>query len=170
MFALDTVDFFSGQTALQSRQLLYQDFKLFCFCLDYPHRTLRFVEFSTNSTEDPTSKLVEVVLPVQTNFHSVPKPIGSVISVSLIYQFLQLELTFENIGRTSGETLGSLKKDHNNQKEQLRPLVGKLHQGLFVSLRRIYVLMSCYLLPRMSAESLRLNQSAEGLLQGSSRS
>ena len=63
-----TIDFLMEQTTLATRPLLLQSFKLACLCLDEPFRPLPPVKFSSINTEDPTSKLVDVILPVQSFF------------------------------------------------------------------------------------------------------
>ena len=90
----DTIDFLMEQTTLATRPLLLQSFKLACVCLDGPFRPLPPVKFSSFNTEDPTSKLVDVILPVQSFFKHVVNSIESATSDVSISEFLELESTF----------------------------------------------------------------------------
>ena len=94
LFVTDTVNFFHGQTTLQTRSLLLRIFKLACLCLDDRYRPLPVVKFSSVNTENPTSKLVHIVLPVQSYLNSVPDVVGTLKTESSFSQFLELETTF----------------------------------------------------------------------------
>ena len=90
----DTIDFLMEQTTLATRPLLLQSFKLACLCLDESFRPLPPVKFSSINTEDPTSKLVDVILPVQSFFKHVVSSIESATSDASISEFLELESSF----------------------------------------------------------------------------
>ena len=90
----DTIDFLMEQTTLATRPLLLQSFKLACLCLDEQFRPLPPVKFSSINTEDPTSKLVDVILPVQSFFKHVVNSIESATSDASISEFLELESSF----------------------------------------------------------------------------
>ena len=98
----DTIDFLMGQTTLSTRPLLLSCFKLACLCIDEPFRDLPTVKFGSVNTDDPTSKLVDIVLPVQSFFSQAVNPVESVTSDASISEFLEMESTF---GRTAlGDT------------------------------------------------------------------
>ena len=98
----DTIDFLMEQTTLPTRPLLLSCFRLACLCIDEPFRSLPTVKFSSVNTEDPTSKLVDIVLPVQSYFNQVANSVESVTSDASISEFLEMESTF---GRTAlGDT------------------------------------------------------------------
>ena len=82
------------QTTLPTRPLLLQSFKLACLCLDEPFRPLPPVKFSSVNTEDPASKLVDVVPPVQSYFKHVINSIESATTDASILEFLEMESTF----------------------------------------------------------------------------
>ena len=94
LLVTDTIDFLMEQTTLATRPLLLQSFKLACLCLDEPFRPLPPVKFSSINTEDPTSKLVDVILPVQSFFKHVVNSIESATSDASISEFLELESSF----------------------------------------------------------------------------
>ena len=83
----DTIDFLRRQTTLISRLLLLRCFKLACLCLDEPFRPSRAINFSSVNSGDPSSKLVDIVLPVESFFHKFPGSIECVTSVSSIAEF-----------------------------------------------------------------------------------
>ena len=67
---------------------------LACLCLDEPFRPLPQVKFSSINTEDPTSKLVDVILPLQSFFKHVVSSFESATSDASISEFLELESSF----------------------------------------------------------------------------
>ena len=67
----DTIDLLMRQTTVQTHPLLLRSFKLACACLDEPFRPLPTVKVSSVKTEDPASKLIDIVLPVQSYFSHV---------------------------------------------------------------------------------------------------
>ena len=87
LFVPDTIAFLMEQTTLATRPLLLPS-------LDEPFRPLPPVKFSSINTEDPTSKLVDVILPVQSFFKHVVNSIESATSDASISEFLELESTF----------------------------------------------------------------------------
>ena len=90
----DTITFIMGQTSIQTRPLLLRCFKLACLCLDEPFRSLPTVKFGSVNTDNYASKLIDVILPVQSYFSSVPGSVEAVTSESSISEFLELESTF----------------------------------------------------------------------------
>ena len=90
----DTITFIMGQTSIQTRPLLLRCFKLACLCLDEPFRSLPAVKFGSVNTDNYASKLIDVILPVQSFFSSVPGSVEAVTSESSISEFLELESTF----------------------------------------------------------------------------
>ena len=90
----DTIDFLMEQTTLSTRPLLLQSFKLACLCLNEFFRPLPPVKFSSVNTEDPASKLVDVVRPVQSFFKHVVNSIESATTDASISDFFELESTF----------------------------------------------------------------------------
>ena len=85
-----------GQTTLPTLPLLLRCFNLACFCLDEPFRPLPAVKFSSINTEDPASKQVNLVLPVQSYFSHVVNFIESATTDASISEFPELKTT---IGR-----------------------------------------------------------------------
>ena len=83
-----------GQTSIQTRPLLLRCFKFACLCLDEPFRSLPTVKFGSVNTDNYSSKLIDVILPVQSYFSSVPGSVEAVTSESSISEFLELESTF----------------------------------------------------------------------------
>ena len=90
----DTVTFLLDQTTLRSRPLLLQSFKLACLCLDDLFRVMPTVKFGPINTDNQVSKLIEIVLPVQSYFSNVVGSIETVTSDSSISEFLEMESTF----------------------------------------------------------------------------
>ena len=90
----DTIDFIMGQTTIHTRSILLRCFKFASLCLDEPFRSLPTVKFGSVKTDDHTSQLVDVVLPVQMYFNTVAGSVEAVTSDSPISEFLELETTF----------------------------------------------------------------------------
>ena len=88
----DANDLLMGQTTIQTRPLLLRTFKLVCLCLD--ERLLPAVKVSTVNTEDPASKLIDIVLPVQSYFSHVVNSIETATTDASISEFLEMEFTF----------------------------------------------------------------------------
>ena len=93
----DTVTFLLEQTTLRSRPLLLRSFRLACLCLDEPFRAMPPVKFGPINTDNQISKLIDIVLPVQSNFSNVVGSLEAVTSESSISDFLEME---SNFGRT----------------------------------------------------------------------
>ena len=83
----DTVTFLLEQTTLRSRPLLLRSFKLACLCLDEPFRAMPPVKFGPINTDNQISKLIDIVLPVQSYFSNVAGSIEAVTSESSIADF-----------------------------------------------------------------------------------
>ena len=90
----DTINFIMGQTSIQTRPLLLRCFKLACVCLDGPFRCLPTVRFGSVNTDNYASKLIDVILPVQSYYSSVPGSVEAVTSESSTSEFFELESTF----------------------------------------------------------------------------
>ena len=90
----NTIDFLMGQTTIQTHPLLLRRFKLACLCLDVPFRPLPTVKFISVNTEDPASKLIDIILPVQSYFSYVVNSVESATAVASISEFLEMEPTF----------------------------------------------------------------------------
>ena len=69
----DTVDFLMGQESLQTRPLLHKLFRLRCLCLDVPFLQLPGIKLWNVDSEDPTSRLVDLVQPVQSYYANVAR-------------------------------------------------------------------------------------------------
>ena len=94
----DTVKFLVELPSLHSRPLLYKLFRLACLCLDEPFPVLPSVKFGSVSADDPTSSLIDVILPVQSYFANVPHSIDAVTTDQSVSDFLRLELDFADGG------------------------------------------------------------------------
>ena len=90
----DTINFLMEQPSLLSRPLLYRLFTLSCLCLDQPFQDLPEVKFSSVRTDDPSSKLTDIILPVQFYFKSVPRGVETLSADTSVSKFLSLETTF----------------------------------------------------------------------------
>ena len=90
----DTSDLLMGQKTLQTRPLLLRCFKLAFLCFDEPFRLQSAVKFSSVNTEDPASKLIDIVLPVQSYFSHVVNSIEPATNDASISEFLEMESTF----------------------------------------------------------------------------
>ena len=91
LFVTDTVDILFQQAPLKARPLLLRIFRLECLGLDEPLRSLPVVKLGSVNTERPASKLIVVVLPVQSCFHRVTIVIGTITTLSSISQIPELE-------------------------------------------------------------------------------
>ena len=92
----DTIKFLMEQPSLLSRPLLYLLFTLSCLCLDEPFQVLPEVKFRSVRTDDPSSKLTDIILPVHLFFKSVPSGIETLSDNSSVAKILSLEATFED--------------------------------------------------------------------------
>ena len=90
----DTVGFLVGLSFLRTRRLLYRLFTLSCLCLDEPFQTLPDVKFNSIRTDEPSSRIADVILPVQSYFKKVPDGIATLSSNAFVTKFLSLETTF----------------------------------------------------------------------------
>ena len=90
----DTVTFLLEQTTLRTRPLLLRSFKLACLCLDEPFRVLPPVKFGPINTDNQVSKLIDIVLPVQSYFSNVVGSLEAITSDSSISDFLEMESNF----------------------------------------------------------------------------
>ena len=90
----DTINFLMEQSSLLSRPLLYRLFTLSCLCLDQPFQDLPEVRFRSVRTDVPSSKLTDIILPVQSYFKSVPRGVETLSDDSSVSKFLSLETTF----------------------------------------------------------------------------
>ena len=66
--------------------------------MDEPFQNLPAVKYGSVDSEDPTSSLVDVILPIQSYFRKVPHGIGAMTSDKSIGAFLQLEPNFGGSG------------------------------------------------------------------------
>ena len=106
----DTVTFLLEQTTLRSRRLLLQSFKLACLCLDVPFRAMPTVKFGPINTDNQVSKLIEIVLPVQSYFGNMVGSIETVTSDSSISDFLEMESTFSHTALSDTYDLGQFRE------------------------------------------------------------
>ena len=90
----DAVSFISRHDALQSRSHLLRIFRLSCLCLDESYTRMPIVKFGPVSTDDPKSKLIDTILPVQSFFINVGRGIDALTTSSSASDFLALESTF----------------------------------------------------------------------------
>ena len=93
---LDAVSYFSKHVALQSRPHLARIFKLSCLCLDERYSSMPTVSFGLVRTDDPKSKHIDTILPVQSFFINVGRSIDAFTSASSIAEFLAFEPNFGN--------------------------------------------------------------------------
>ena len=93
---VDAISFISGHEALPSRLLLSRIFRLSCLCLDDNYTEMPIVRFGTVSTDDPKSKLIDTILPVQSYFINVGRSVDALATSSSASSFLTLETTFGN--------------------------------------------------------------------------
>ena len=93
---LEAVSYISKHSALQSRPNLTRIFKLSCLCLDESYTSMPVVKFGPVRTDDPKSKLIDTILPVQSFFINVGRSIDSLTSASSIAEFLAFEPNFGN--------------------------------------------------------------------------
>ena len=91
---VDAVTFISGHVTLQSRPRLARIFKLSCLCLDQGSSAMPAVKFGPVRTDDPKSKLVDTILPVQSFFMNVGRSIDALTTASSVTDFLAFEPTF----------------------------------------------------------------------------
>ena len=92
----DAVTHISNHVALESRPHLARIFKLSCLCLDESYVSMPTVKFGPVRTDDPKSKLIDTILPVQSFFINVGRSIDAFTSASSIAKFLSFEPTFGN--------------------------------------------------------------------------
>ena len=67
----DAVTLISTHEALQTRPHLARIFRLSCLCLDEDFTSMPPVKFGPIRTDDPKSKLIDTILPVQSFFMNV---------------------------------------------------------------------------------------------------
>ena len=92
----DAVSFISRHDALQSRPHLLRIFRISCLCLDESYTGMPIVKFGPVSTDDPKSKLIDTILPVQSFFINVGRGIDALTTSSSASDFLALESTFKD--------------------------------------------------------------------------
>ena len=66
---IDAISFISRHEALQARPHLLRIFRLRCLCLEESYNGIPIVKFGPVSTDDPKSKLIDTILPVQSIFY-----------------------------------------------------------------------------------------------------
>ena len=91
---IDAVSFVLRHDALKSRPHLARIFKLSCLCLDEDYAIMPSVKFGPVRTDDPKSKLIDTILPVQSFFINVGRSIDTLTTASSISEFLAFEPTF----------------------------------------------------------------------------
>ena len=91
---IDAVSFILRHEALKSRPHLARIFKLSCLCLDEDYAIMPSVKFGPVRTDDPKSKLIDTILPVQSFFINVGRSIDTLTTASSISEFLAFEPTF----------------------------------------------------------------------------
>ena len=91
---IDAVTFILRHDALKSRPHLARIFKLSCLCLDEDYTIMPSVKFGPVRTDDPKSKLIDTILPVQSFFINVGRSIDALTTSSSISEFLAFEPTF----------------------------------------------------------------------------
>ena len=84
--------------SLRCRPLLFKLLRLACLCLDEPFQNLPAVNIGSVDSEDPTSRLVDVILPVESYFRNIPHGVEAMTSDKSIAAFLQLEPSFGGSG------------------------------------------------------------------------
>ena len=131
----DAVTYISKHEALRTRPHLARIFRLSCLCLDEDYTDMPTVKFGSVRTDDPKSKLIDIILPVQSFFINVGHSIDILTAAPSISEFLALEPTFG--GSAFSDTydpweglnyfnrssiLSALKPKHNTQKSDARRL------------------------------------------------
>ena len=91
---LDAVAFKSGHVTLLSRPHLARIFKLSCLCLDQGYSAMPPVKFGLVREDDPKSKLIDTILPVQSFFMNVGRSVDALTTATPISDFLAFEPTF----------------------------------------------------------------------------
>ena len=91
---IDAVTYISKHEALRTRPHLTRIFRLSCMCLDEDYTDMPTVKFGSVRTDDPKSKLIDIILPVQSFFINVGHSIDILITASSISEFLAFEPTF----------------------------------------------------------------------------
>ena len=89
----DTIGFLVELPCLRTCRLLYSLFTLSCLCLDEPFQTLPVVKFNSIRTHEPSSRLADIILPVQSYFKNVSLGIATLSSDVSVAKFLSLEAT-----------------------------------------------------------------------------
>ena len=90
----DAVAFISGHVTLLSRPRLARIFRLSCLCLDQGYSAMPPVKLGPVRTDDPKSKLIDTILPVQSFFMNVGRSIDALTTATSISDFLAFEPTF----------------------------------------------------------------------------
>ena len=98
VFISDSVTFLMELPSLRCRPLLFKLFRLACLCLNEPFQILPAVKFGSVDSEDPTSRLVDVILPVESYFRNIPHGVEAMTSDQSIAAFLQLKPNFDGSG------------------------------------------------------------------------
>ena len=93
---VDAISFVSGHEALRSPLHLSRIFRLSCLCLDESYTEMPIVKFEPVITDDPKSKLIDTILPVQSYFIIVGRKVDALATSSSASSFLALETTFGN--------------------------------------------------------------------------
>ena len=95
---IDAVTFISSHESLKRRPHLPRLFRLSCLCLDESYSAMPTVKFGSVRTDDPKSKLLDTILPVQSFLINVGRSIDVLTTPSSVLEFLSLEPTFGNSG------------------------------------------------------------------------
>ena len=90
----DAVAFISGHVTLLSRPRLARIFRLSCLGLDQGYSAMPPVKFGPVRTDDPKSKLIDTILPVQSFFVNVGRSVDALTTATSISDFLAFEPTF----------------------------------------------------------------------------
>ena len=94
VYIIDAVTYISKHEALRTRPHLARIFRLSCLCLDEDYTNMPTVKFGSVRTDDPKSKLIDIILPVQSFFINVGHSIDILTTASSISEFLAFESTF----------------------------------------------------------------------------
>ena len=93
---VDAISFVSGHEALRSPLHLSRIFRFSCLCLDESYTEMPIVKFEPVITDDPKSKLIDTILPVQSYFIIVGRKVDALATSSSASSVLALETTFVN--------------------------------------------------------------------------
>ena len=94
LFIPDTNYFLVDSPASHSCPLLHEVFLQVYLCLDESFHSLPAVKFGSVDSDNPTSSLLDVILPVQSYFYNISHRVEAVTTEQSVAEFLQLDTNF----------------------------------------------------------------------------